>query len=155
MIAVVFEPRFGSSKVMQALADSGYPVLGEKFPAWIDDDQRKWNPLGFYEHHAPLKAIQSNPDAAVKVRTGEIELCPNGTRFVFCLRDVTEATKSQIRSGMVQWVFQSDGEMHNTECYAKADFALSGKDVIRMEHSEWLVNPEAEKARLLRWAHGH
>lgn len=153
MIAVVFEPRFGSSKVMQALADSGYPVHGEKFPAWIKEDDHKWNPLGFYETANTLLALSSGV-GAVKVRTGEIGHCPEGTRFVLCLRDVKDATASQMRSGMVPWHDEAAGIRHNADRYYLADKLLTGKDVLRIDHAKWLANPEAEKARLLRWVHG-
>jgi hypothetical protein len=157
VIAVLYEPRYGSSKVMQALADSGYPVLGEKFPAWITEDQKQWNPLGFYEHEAPLKAIKTGPGkAAIKLRVDEVMQAdlPPDTRFILCLRSHEKATASQIRSGLVSWTSEEEGVAHNRAKYTEAEAWLGGKDYLRVVHEDWLANPNAQRERLLRWSHG-
>lgn len=159
MIAVIFEPRFGSSKVMQALADSGYPVIGEKFPSWFSKDELSHNPLGFWEHPDPTKAVKDGVgNAAIKLRTSEalsVQL-PSDVRFVICMRDYHEATASQIKTGFLTWPSIEVGAMNNQALYTAfwTSAKIRGHDVKVVEHSDWLKNPEKEKAKLLEWANG-
>lgn len=173
MIAVIFEPRFGSSKVMQALADSGYPVIGEKFPSWFSKAELSHNPLGFWEHPDPSKVIREGiGNAAIKLRIAEAMSIPlpKDTRFILCDRDNVDATKSQIKFGLFtpdeidiginknqlqyelweEWALARIWESNPDQAINLSDDHMH----LTVKHEDWLANPAEEKERLLRWVNG-
>lgn len=155
MIVVVGQPRSGTSERMQMLRSMGLTVRGAYLPPGFSIEN---HPGGVWECPETVTGIfHKIEEDCVKMMIKSLlrsSILP--TKLIVCKRDFTDMTKSQMRSGLLNWGNEETGVLGNKIKYNKLfEWVKNVKlPFIEVEHNDFLNDYDKEFETMKRFVLG-